>query len=187
MKNAYLYSYLPLFSILLFSLTFGIFTVGKSIELFHSIGLYSGMREFFTDGEIRMLLLFVFFLCFFMLFSALKLVGETVHEIAMAFFLKDSEVEGLKGARWGYLIFFFGGLLSSLATQSVLALIIIFSLSLFCSYVYTVYQMSQYMSLSGLIGLIAFEILFWAVFLVTVAYVCVKLYNGIVASLPFAK
>lgn len=96
MKNPYVYGYLPLFSIILYSLTFGIFTVSKSIQLFQSIGIYNGMREFLTDVEIRMLLLFVFFLCFFMLFSALKLIGETIHEIGMLFFSKDSEGGAVK-------------------------------------------------------------------------------------------
>lgn len=187
MKNPYLYSYLPLFSILLYSLSFGIFTVGKLISLFQSIGLYAGMLEFFTDMEIRMLLLFVSFLCFFMMFSALKLVGETIHEIAMLLFSNDSEGHSVKGARGGYVIFFFGGLLSTVAIQSYLALLIIFALSLFCSFVYTVYKMSQYTSLAGMIGLIVFEIVFWAVFLAAVLFVCLKLYNGILASLPFAN
>jgi len=187
MKNPYLYSYLPLFSILLFSLSFGIFTVGKLIELFRSIGLYAGMLEFFSDMEIRMLLLFILFLCFFMLFSALKLVGETVHEIAMLLFSNDSEGLAVKGARLGYVIFFFGGIVSTLAVQSFLLLMIIFGLSLFCSFVYTVYKMSQYTSLGGMVGLIVFEILFWAMFLAAVLFACLKLYNGILASLPFAK
>lgn len=64
MKNPYLYGYLPLFTILLFSLTFGIYTVGISLDFLTSIGIYSGMREFLTDLELRVLLLIVFTLCF---------------------------------------------------------------------------------------------------------------------------
>lgn len=187
MKNPYVYGYLPLFSIILYSLTFGIFAVSKSIQLFQSIGIYNGMREFLTDVEIRMLLLFVFFLCFFMLFSALKLIGETIHEIGMLFFSKDSEGDAVKAARGGYVLFFIGSLISAFAIQSFTALIIIFALSLFCFFVYSIYKMSQYMSLSGMIGLIAFEILFWSFFITVVIFVCMKLYNGILASLPFAK
>lgn len=187
MKNPYLYGYLPLFSIMLYSLTFGIYTVGKSVEFFHSIGVYAGMREFLSDIEIRMLLLFVFFLCFFMLFSALKLIGETIHEVAMLFFSKDSEGGAVRVARGGYVIFFFGGLLSAVAIQSFTLLIIIFIVTIFSSFVYTVYKMSQYMSTAGMIGLIIFEIVFWSIFITAVIYVILKLYNGILASLPFAN
>lgn len=187
MKNPYLYGYLPLFSIMLYSITFGIYTVGKSLEFFQSIGVYAGMREFLSDFEIRTLLLFVFFLCFFMLFSALKLIGETIHEVAMLFFSKDSEGGAVIVARGGYVIFFFGGLLSAVAIQSFTLLMIIFILTIFSSFVYTVYKMSQYMSTSGMIGLIIFEIVFWGIFIIAVIYVLLKLYNGILASLPFAN
>lgn len=187
MKNPYLYSYLPLLSILLYSLTFGIFAVSRAVELFQSIGLYAGLREFFTDMEIRVLLLFVIFLCFFMLFSALKLIGETIHETGMYFFSKDAEGKAVKAGRGGYAIFFIGGLVSTIAVQSLPMLLIIFALSLFCSFVYTIYKMSQYTSLPGMVGFIVFEVLFWAIFLAAVLFVCLKLYNGILASLPFVQ
>ncbi|NLY80396.1 MAG: YufK family protein [Lysinibacillus sp.] len=187
MRNPYLYGYLPLFSIMLYSLTFGIYMVGVSVEFFRSIGVYAGMQEFLSDIEISVLLLFVFFLCFFMLFSALKLIGETIHELAMLFFSKDSEGGAVRVARGGYVIFFFGGLLSSVAIQSFTALMIIFIVTIFCSFVYTVYKMSQFMSLTGMVGLIIFEIVFWGIFITAVIYVCLKLYNGILASLPFAN
>ena len=46
MKNPYIYGYLPLITILLFSLTFGMYAVGKSLQIFQAIGVYSGMRVF---------------------------------------------------------------------------------------------------------------------------------------------
>lgn len=88
MKNPYVYGYLPLITIILFSLTFGLYTVTESIEVFKSIGVYTGMREFLSEIQLRVFLLIVFALCFFMLFSALKLIGETIHELAMLFFQK---------------------------------------------------------------------------------------------------
>ena len=47
MKNPYIYGYLPLITILLFSLTFGMYAVSESLQVFHAIGVYSGMREFY--------------------------------------------------------------------------------------------------------------------------------------------
>ena len=100
MKNPYLYGYLPLFTILLFSLTFGIYTVSQSMSLFQAIGVYAGMREFLSDMELKVFLLILFALCFFMLFSALKLIGETIHELGMLFFSKDQNGETMsRGAR----------------------------------------------------------------------------------------
>lgn len=187
MKNPYLYGYLPLFSILLFSLTFGIFAVGESLNLLSSIGIYAGMREFLTDFELRVLLLIVFALCFFMLFSALKLIGETIHELGMLFFSKDKAGETMSVARGGYVIFFFGALISAFGMQSIIILSSIFVLTVLTYFVYNIYKLSQYLSLPGTIGLIIFELLFWAIFLTLIIMVVLKLYNGILASLPFAK
>ena len=187
MKNPYLYGYLPLFSVILFSLTFGIYLVGESLVFLTSIGVYAGMREFLTDLELRLLLLSVFALCFFMLFSALKLIGETIHEVGMLFFSKHNNGEMISVARGGYLIFFFGALLSIFGIQSILILLSVFAVTIFSYFVYNIYKMSQFLSLSGTVGLIFFEILFWAIFITFICYVVLKLYNGVLAGLPFAN
>ncbi|SOC12610.1 hypothetical protein SAMN05880501_10727 [Ureibacillus xyleni] len=187
MKNPYLYGYLPLFAILLFSLTFGMYTVGISLDFLTSIGIYSGMREFLTDLELRVLLLIVFTLCFFMLFSALKLIGETIHEVGMLFFSKDSAGETISVARGGYVIFFFGSLASAFGIQSFVILLIIFMLTVLTYFIFNIYKMSQYLTMSGTIGLIIFEVVFWSIFATFIVYVVLKLFNGLLASLPFAN
>jgi len=65
MKNPYIFGYLPFVTIVLFSLTFGVFTVSLSVDLFREIGLYSGMREFLTDLQLRLFLLIIYMLLFF--------------------------------------------------------------------------------------------------------------------------
>ncbi|WP_274307826.1 YufK family protein [Solibacillus daqui] len=185
MKNPYLYGYLPLFTIILFSFTFGIFGVSESLQLFQSIGVYNGMREFLSDLELRFVLLIVFALLFFMVFSALKLIGETIHELGMLFFSKDKEGQTIHAARGGYVIFFFGAFASVIGTQSWILLIAIFLTTTFCYFIYYVYKMSQYMSFVGVIGLIFFEVLSWCLLLALIVYAIVKLYNGILASFPF--
>ncbi|MGN7477571.1 YufK family protein [Solibacillus silvestris] len=186
MKNPYLYGYLPLFTIVLFSFSFGIFAVSESLQLFHTIGVYDGMHEFLSDLELRFVLLIVFALLFFMLFSALKLIGETIHELGMLFFSKDKEGQTIHAARGGYVIFFFGAFASVIGIQSLPILVAIFLITVFCYFIYNVYKMSQYMSMTGVIGLIFFEVLTWFLLLALVIYAIVKLYNGILASLPFA-
>jgi hypothetical protein len=186
MKNPYLYGYLPLITIVLFSFTFGIFAVSESLHLFQAIGVYNGMREFLSDLELRFVLLIVFALIFFMLFSALKLIGETIHELGMLFFSKDKAGETINVARGGYVIFFFGAFASVIGIQSIVILIAIFLVTVFSYFIFNVYKMSQYMSFTGMIGLIFFEVLAWFVLLALIIYAVVKLYNGILASLPFA-
>lgn len=68
MKNPYVFGFLPLITIILFSLTFSTYTMFKAIELFKVIGVYNGMKEFLTDFEIKLFVLIVFALIYFMLF-----------------------------------------------------------------------------------------------------------------------
>lgn len=185
MKNPYLYGYLPLFTILLFSLTFGIYTVTESMGILQGIGIYAGMREFLSEMELKVFLLILFALCFFMLFSALKLIGETVHEVGMLFFSKDYKGETMSVARGGYVIFFIGALLSTFGIQSAIILLAVFMLTVAVYFVYTIYKMSFFLNMTGLIGLVFFEIVIWALFSTTILYILIKLYNGIIASLPF--
>lgn len=185
MKNPYLFGYLPLFTVLFFSLTFGIFTVIKSMSLLQGIGLYNGMLEFLTDFELRVFLLILFALLYFMLFSALKLIGTTIHEFGMLFFSKDQEGEALRHVRGANMVFFFGALLSAAGIQSLYVLVGIFSLTVFTYFVFLIYKLSSYLSVPGMIGLMMFEILTWGVFVGFIVYVLFKLYNSVVKALPF--
>ncbi|MFJ7731771.1 DUF5366 family protein [Lysinibacillus sp. NPDC097231] len=187
MRNPYIYGYLPLITILLFSLTFGMYAVSESLQVFHSIGVYSGMREFLSDFELRVFLLIVFAVIFFMLFSALKLVGETIHELGMLFFSKDNDGTTVSQARSGYIILFVGAICSAFAIQFIYALIGIFVLTVFIYFIYLIFKMSHFMSMGGTIGLLVFELFMWIILLSLLVYVVLKLYNGILASLPFAK
>ncbi|MEK5233017.1 DUF5366 family protein [Lysinibacillus sp. FSL K6-0232] len=186
MRNPYIYGYLPLITILLFSLTFGMYAVGKSLQVFQAIGVYSGMREFLSDFELRVFLLIVFAIAFFMVFSALKLVGETIHELGMLFFSKDSDGATVHQARGGYIILFIGAMCSAFAIQFIYVLVGIFILTIFAYFIYLIYKMSHFMSMGSTIGLLVFELFMWAILLTLVIYVILKLYNGILASLPFA-
>ncbi|WP_102694223.1 DUF5366 family protein [Rummeliibacillus pycnus] len=186
MKNPYVYGYLPLITIILFSLTFGLFTVTESIVLFKSVGVYTGMRELLSEIQMRVFLLVVFALCYFMLFSALKLIGETIHELAMLFFSKDLDGKTVHEARGGNVIFFFGSLASAIGIQSFWILLAIFIATTFIYFVYVVYKLSNYMTFSATVGVMLFEIVIWFILLTLIIYVVFKLYNGIVSSLPFS-
>lgn len=185
MRNPYIYGYLPFVTIVLFSLTFGVYTVGVSVDLFKEIGLYAGMREFLTDIQLRIFLLVIYTLFFFMIFSAMKLIAETIHETAMLFFSKDIEGKSYSEARGGNVIYFFGALASAGGIQSIQLLIGIFLLTTFVYFVYVVYKLSKFMTMFSTLGLIIFEITMWSVLISVIIYILLRLYNGVMASLPF--
>lgn len=184
MRNPYLFGYLPFLTIILFSLTFGVFLVGTSISFFSEIGLYAGMREFLTEPQLRLFLLVIYSLAFFMLFSALKLIAETIHETAMLFFSKDAVGESYSEAKSGNLIYFFGALASVAGIQSIKILLVVFLLTTFVYFVYTVFILSKFMTVMSTVGLLVFEIIIWGTILSVIIYILLKLYNGILASLP---
>ena len=187
MKNPYVFGYLPFITIVLFSLSFvHLYDEQSLFELFKVIGVYSGMREFLSDLELKILLLIVFSLVYFMLFAALKLIAETIHELGMLFFSKDLEGKTIAQARGGYVIFFVGAVISAIGFQSIQLLLMLFLANCtFIYFVYVVFKLSSSMSLLGTVGLIMFEIIVWSLFLALVIYSIIKLYNGIIASLPF--
>ncbi len=185
MRNPYIFGYLPFATIVLFSLTFGVYTVGVSVDLFKEIGLYAGMREFLTDMQMRIFLLVIYALLFFMFFSALKLIAGTIHETAMLFFSKDVEGASYSEARGGNVIYFFGALVSAGGIHSVNVLAAIFLLTTFIYFVYVVYKLSGFLTIASTIGLIVFEIIVWSVLVSTIVYILLKLYNGVIVSLPF--
>ncbi len=180
-----MFGYLPFVTISLFSLTFGVYLVGFSVNLFKQIGLYAGMREFLTDVQLRIFLLIIYALLFFMVFSAMKLIAETIHETAMLFFSKDAMGESYSKAKSGNLIYFFGAVASVAGIQSLKVLIILFLLTTFVYFVFVVYILSKYMTIGNTIGLMVFEIMVWSVLLSVIIYILLKLYNGVLASLPF--
>ncbi|TFE03771.1 DUF5366 family protein [Jeotgalibacillus salarius] len=187
MKNTYLTGYLPLFSILMFSLSFSVYGVGVLTELFRGIGIYAGMREFLSDLELKIFILIVLMIIFFMIFAALKLIAETINEVALLFFSRDKEGEALNRVRSGSLIYFFGSLATIISLSSIRGLLIIFVVTSFVYFVYFVLKVSTTLSAGGTVGVILFEITIWAALISAVLYVVIRLYNGLLASLPILE
>ncbi|AOV07003.1 DUF5366 family protein [Sporosarcina ureilytica] len=184
MRNPYIFGFLPFVTVVFFSLTFGVYTVGISIDLFKEIGLYSGMREFLSDIQLRLSLLIIYALFYFMVFSAMKLIGETIHNSAMLFFSRDMEGKSFSEARAGNVIYFFGAIATAGGIHSIKIMGLLFLLTTVLYFIYTVFKLSKFMSLTSMIGLIAFEVIMWGVLLTVVIYISLKLYNGVLASLP---
>ncbi|NEU31422.1 YufK family protein [bacterium LRH843] len=184
MSNRYLTSHFPLLSILLFSLAFGVFSQSFILNALTRFGLYSGMREFFSEYGIKLTLLFLIMLFFFMIFSALKLIADTMIELSMLFFSKDidgNELNKVKAGSWIYLI---ASIVALPISKHILPLIVIFVCASLIYFIYFVYKISDVLNVAGLIGLIFFHIIFWSAFVLAVIYALVKLYNSFMASLP---
>ncbi|MBU9720852.1 MULTISPECIES: DUF5366 family protein [Bacillaceae] len=184
MKNTYLTSHFPLISIILFSLSYSIFFENITINYLVDIGLFEGMIEFFSERGIHLTLLFLLWLFFFMLFSALKLIANTINELSLLFFSKDEEGTDLKNVRGGAWIFLITSLLSIAATFNLYLLTGLIILSCFTYFIYFIYKLGDSLTFLSLIGIIFFHMFFWFSFILAIVYALLKLYNSLIASLP---
>ena len=184
MKNTYFTSYFPLITILLFSTSLSIATVMIVIDYLQVLGIYDGMLEFFSNNGIKLALFTVFALLYFMVFSALKLISNTITELSLLFFSKDVAGENLTQIRGGSAFYLIGGAISLIVIQYPLAIIGIFLVATIIYFVYIVYKISSSLTSASLIGLVLFHVLVWFTFILGTLYLCFRLYNSIMASLP---
>src|SRR5690606_32835596 len=140
MKNTYLTSYFPLLAIILFSMSVSIKTEFVLINFLKDSGVYEGMLEFLTDGEVKLSLFFLLLVIFFMVFAALKLIADTINGLSLLFFSKDFEGESLKKVRSGSVIYFIGSALSLFSMFNIMGIGIIFALTTFIYFIYFVYK-----------------------------------------------
>ncbi len=184
LKNTYLTSHFPLISILLFSISFSLYTQGFIVQKLNELGVYHGMTEVFSESGIKLTLLFLLMLLYFMIFAALKLIADTIVELSLLFFSKDQEGTELTKIRSGSWLYLIGGLLSLLFFQKIVVVALVLLVVTFSYFVYFVSKVSSSLSTIGLVGLIFFHVFFWFSFTLAIFYALIKLYNSFVASLP---
>ncbi len=61
----------------------------RMIAFLKSNGIHSGMTGLLSEINIKLSFLLLFFICFFMLLAALKLLVDTFLELSLLFFSKD--------------------------------------------------------------------------------------------------
>ncbi|WP_348639474.1 DUF5366 family protein [Salibacterium salarium] len=160
MRNTYLTSHFPLFSILLFSISFSLYFEKKLTAWLMNIGLYKGMLEFFSETGIQLTLLFFLVLFFFMIFSALKLIVDTVMELSLLFFSQDvegNELQKIRGGTWIYLI---ASVCSLFLVRVPVGILILFLSATVIYFIYFVYKVGESMSGARLFGIIFFHVSF---------------------------
>ncbi|WP_321196098.1 DUF5366 family protein [Alteribacter populi] len=160
MKNTYLTSHFPLISILLFSLSLSLYSERVITDSLINVGLYKGMTEVFSDQGIKLTLLFLLLFLFFMLFSALKLIADTINEVSLLFFSKDREGDDLQKIRGGVWVFLIGSIVSIFISFNLLFVVGSIVITSFVYFVFFVYRLGDSLSSPSLIGMIFFHLFF---------------------------
>jgi len=184
MNNTYITSYFPLFSISLFSLAFAMRLETALLSLFKEIGIYKGLLEFFTETSIKLVMLLVLAICFFMIFAALKMIADTINQLSLLFFSTDITGESLLKAKKGSFIYFIGSIISLFCIFNSLLLAAIFVLTALVYFVYFVNAASASLSFAGIVSVILFQVFTWAFLLSALIFFCFKLYNTMLSNLP---
>lgn len=184
MKNSYLTGYMPLLSILLFSLSFAMYGQTLITDVLKKANLYTSMLDIFTTSEMNLFVIGGLMAVFVMLLATLKLLANTANELALLFFSKDTEGELLTKTRFGAVIFFIGSLISLISFSSAVGIIIIFILTALAYMIYFVYRISPHINTFQIIGIIVFEVLFWLVLGLLLALLLLKVYNSLIAAIP---
>ncbi|NKE08328.1 YufK family protein [Bacillus selenatarsenatis] len=184
MRNPYLTSYFPLLSIIMFSLALSLRTEIELVSILKNAGIYDGMLEFFSDTGIKLSLLALLMVVYFMVFAALKLIADTINEVSLLLFSGDHEGESLKLIRKGSVIYFVGGIAALASFFSFIGIGAILLLATMVYFIYFVYKISHNLTFAGVIGTVFFQVILWSTLVLGVVYLAVKVYNSLIASLP---
>lgn len=89
--NVYLLSYAPLISILLFSTSLAIATTELALHWLDQVGVYDELLQLLTARDTKLVVWLGFLIVYFMIFSSLKLLSDTINQLGFAFFIKEQE------------------------------------------------------------------------------------------------
>lgn len=184
MKNTYATSHFPLLSIILFGLSSALSAEIMLIAFLAKVGIYEGMLEFVSENGIKLALLFLLWLTFFMVLAALKLIADTMIGFSLLFFSKDLDwnvIGKVKTLSWIYLA---GSAISLFFIFSFQIIIGIFILTTLIYFVYFVYKVSEALTLPRTLGIVFMNITFWFAFVFIILFTALKLYNSFLSSLP---
>lgn len=168
---------------MIFSFSFALFTEYQAIDWLETLGLYSGLLEFFTDTSLKLSLLFLFTLFYFMLFSALKLIADTMNGLALFFFSKDEEGQVLMKIRSGSIIFIVASLFALIFNQSLFVMTAIFACACLGYFIFFMVKVNEYLTIGNMFGMIMLLFTFWAAFIFSVAYILLRVYNALISTL----
>jgi hypothetical protein len=161
-KNIYFFSYFPLVGTLLFSMAFSLFSFELLTDEAKKIGLYQGLSEYVSTTNLNMALFFVLCVFLMMLFSLLKLLGDTFIKLSLLFFSREREGLYFHVSQSASAIFVVGGLIALICSSNIYLLIICLVLTTVSFFGFVLYKLATKLSIYGMAGVISFQIGIWS-------------------------
>lgn len=185
--NVYVLSYAPLISILLFSTSLAIATSELALSWLKDVGVYNELLQILSARDTKLLVWLGFLIVYFMIFSTLKLISDTINQLGFAFFIKEQIGTTLSMLRPGSILLLVGGCISfAFMTSFPLVCLVLASSFLIYFFFYT-FQISKMTTAAGAIGLIVFLFLAWGILLAGLAWVGLTLFNSLGEAILFPK
>ncbi|WP_312451478.1 DUF5366 family protein [Exiguobacterium sp.] len=183
--NVYLLSYAPLISILLFSTSLAIATTELALHWLDQVGVYDELLQLLTARDTKLVVWLGFLIVYFMIFSSLKLLSDTINQLGFAFFIKEQEGTTLGMLRPGSILLLVGGCVSFAFMTSFLHVGIVLLVSFFIYFIFYTVQISKMTNAAGAVGLIIFSFLAWGVLLAGLSWVGLTLFNSFGEAILF--
>lgn len=141
--------------------------------------------EAFSEGYIKIILWFALFLFYFMFFSAIKLIANTVMELSIYFFCKDNPDQPFPTHPLASVLYLAFSVVSIFCAKWILLLSGVYLTAGLVAFALLVYKVSDRLNIPRMVGVVFMNLMFWAVFSFAVMNVLLKLYNGILKSIGF--
>lgn len=182
-KNVHSFSYFPFIVVLLFSISFALnirIWITKELK---DAAIYEGIIDIMPEAKFQSLLLLLLLILFFMLFSTLKLIGETSLRLSLLLFAKDQTGFTMRRMQAGFWILVVGGVIAILLFKSTILVLVVFIVSVILYFVFYIFQLSEDLSLGSLVGIILFNTLLWTTIFLFTFYFSIKTYNQLLNTI----
>ncbi|WP_114570553.1 DUF5366 family protein [Exiguobacterium flavidum] len=183
--NVYLLSYAPLISILLFSTSLAIATSEIALRWLRQVGVYSELLQILSARDTKLLVWLGFLVIYFMVFSTLKLVSDTINQLGFAFFLKEQIGTTLGMLRPGAILLLVGGCASFAFMTSFPLVCGVLGISFLIYFIFYTIQISKMTSTAGAVGLILFLCLMWGILIAGLVWLILTLLNSFGQAILF--
>ena len=143
------------------------------------------LKGVMPEKDIRILLFLGILLVLFAIFSALKVLGQTIWEMGLLFFSKDVEGKDLLASKKISFLFIIGGLISIPLNSSILISISVLGASFIIYLIYFLIKQSKSFSLVGIFGFVLFQLIIWGSIVSGIAYIYFTLLSTYLKNMPF--
>ena len=160
-RNVYLLGYIPFISVLLFAMAFSLYFYHFVKEKIIYLGLYEGLSAYISATHLNVALFVCILIVVMMVLALLKLFAEFLLRLSLLFFSKDSTGLFFIHSQTGAIFYLFGGVFSIFLSAWLAPILVLFVLSTLCFFVYILYKLGDSVSISGIIGIIFFQVFVW--------------------------